>query len=131
MGCGYRAMRYRKLAAPDTIRRQTYHCGMTTYFVSRHPGGIEWAAQQNLHVDAFVAHLDPTQVQPGDTVIGNLPVHLAAQVCERGGVYWHLSLALPAELRGRELSAADMARLGAHVKPYTVESATTTGHNLS
>ena len=113
------------------MRRQTSHCGMTTYFVSRHPGAVEWAAQQNFHVDALVAHLDPTQVQPGDTVMGSLPVHLAAQVCEHGGAYWHLSLALPAELRGRELTAADMQQMGAHVHPYQVESIPATGNTTS
>jgi CRISPR-associated protein Csx16 len=93
---------------------------MTTYFVSRHPGAVAWAAQQSFHVDVLVAHLDLAQVQPGDTVIGSLPVHLAAQVCDRGGAYWHLSLALPAELRGRELAAAEMTRLGAQVVPFSV-----------
>ena len=99
---------------------------MTTYFVSRHPGAIEWASQQNFQVDALVAHLDPAQVQPGDTIIGSLPVHLAAQVCSRGAAYWHLSLALPAELRGRELSADDMTRLDAEVEPFSVARIPTT-----
>jgi CRISPR-associated protein Csx16 len=101
---------------------------MTTYFVSRHPGAIEWAKRQKLEVTQFVPHLDPVEVQAGDTVIGSLPVNLAAQVCERGAAYWHLSLALPAALRGRELSAADMLQMGAHVHPYHVESTTTLRH---
>ncbi len=101
---------------------------MTTYFVSRHPGAIEWVAQQGLHIDAFVEHIDTTQVQPGDTVIGSLPVNLAALVCERGGKYWHLSLVRPAELRGCELSATEMQRLGAHLQAYIVESATVSEH---
>jgi len=93
---------------------------MTTFFVSRHPGAIEWAATQSFRVDALMAHIDPTQVQSGDTVIGSLPVNLAAQVCERGAAYWHLSLALPADLRGRELSADDMQRLGARIKHFSI-----------
>ncbi len=97
---------------------------MTTYFVSRHPGAVEWAASQSFYVDSLVTHLDAGQVQPGDTVIGSLPVNLAAQVCERGAAYWHLSLELPAKLRGRELSASDMHQLGAHLRPYHVESTT-------
>jgi len=93
---------------------------MTIYFVSRHPGAVEWAARQNFHVDALVAHLDPAQVQPGDTVIGSLPVNLAAQVCERGAAYWHLSLELPAHSRGHELSATDMLQMGAYVKRFDI-----------
>jgi len=95
---------------------------LSTFFVSRHPGAIEWAARQHLHVDHLVPHLDPAQVRPGDTVIGSLPVNLAAQVCAIGAAYWHLSLALPAELRGYELSADDLERLGARVEPFHIQA---------
>jgi CRISPR-associated protein Csx16 len=93
---------------------------MTLYFVSRHPGAQEWAREENIAVDALVEHLDPAQVMPGDTVIGSLPVNLAAEVCERGARYLHLSLELPLTLRGRELSAQDMRRYGARLEEFTV-----------
>lgn len=93
---------------------------MTTWFISRHPGAVEWAQRQGLHVDRFVAHLDPGAVQRGDTVIGSLPVNLAAQVCAAGAFYGHLSLELPANLRGVELSADDLQRLDAHVQHFHV-----------
>ncbi len=93
---------------------------MTTYFISRHPGAIDWAASQNIAVDQLIAHLNPAIVKAGDTVIGSLPVNLAAQVCTRGAAYWHLSLELPAELRGRELFADDLERLGAQIKQFSV-----------
>lgn len=32
---------------------------MTTFFVSRHSGAVEWAARQGIRVDKLVAHLDP------------------------------------------------------------------------
>ena len=97
---------------------------MTTYFVSRHPGAIEWAAGKDLRIDHFDPHLDLAQVQAGDTVIGSLPVNLAARVCAAGAAYWQLSLALPAELRGRELSAEELRTLGAKIEPFEVRPAT-------
>lgn len=96
---------------------------MTTWFVSRHPGALEWAARQGLQIDRFATHLDPAEVQGGDTVIGSLPVHLAAVVCQRGGRYLNLSVTLPAELRGKELSADKLDQLGARLERYRIESA--------
>jgi CRISPR-associated protein Csx16 len=95
---------------------------MTTYFVSRHPGAIEWAKRQKLNVTQFVAHLDTAQVQPGDTVIGSLPVNLAAQVCAIGAAYWHVSVALPITLRGQELSADELDRLQARVERFHLQA---------
>ena len=97
---------------------------MTAWFVSRHPGAIEWAARQGLAVDQFVRHLDPVQVQIGDTVMGSLPVHLAAAVCERGARYLHLSVELPEQLRGQELSTDQLEQLGARLTEYRLEKAT-------
>lgn len=94
---------------------------MTTFFVSRHPGAADWAREQGLVVDRAVVHLDPAEVQAGDVVIGTLPVNLAAEVCARGGRYLHLSLDLPADWRGRELSAADMRAWGARLEAYRVQ----------
>ncbi|BBD76984.1 CRISPR-associated protein Csx16 [Hydrogenophilus thermoluteolus] len=92
----------------------------TIWFVSRHPGAVAWAARQGLKVDRQVAHLDPDEVQAGDTVIGTLPVHLAAQVCARKARYLHLSLDLPPEARGLELSADDLERYGARLEAYHI-----------
>jgi CRISPR-associated protein Csx16 len=94
---------------------------MTTYFVSRHPGAHDWAVEEGLTVDAVVTHLDPRTVEPGDRVIGSLPVNLAAAVCARGARYLHLSLELPAPLRGRELDAAQMRACGARIEEYRIE----------
>ena len=71
-------------------------------------------------VDRVVDHLDVESIEPGDTVIGSLPVDLAARVCERGGRYLHLALELPAGLRGTDLTAEDMRRLGARIEEYRV-----------
>ena len=57
---------------------------MTTYFITRHPGAIAWAKQQGITVGRQHTHLDVNDIQPGDTVIGILPVNLAAEICQRG-----------------------------------------------
>jgi CRISPR-associated protein Csx16 len=91
-----------------------------TYLVSRHPGAREWAGRQGLAVDEFLVHLDAGRIGPGDTVIGSLPINLAAEVCVRGARYLHLSLRLPQEMRGRELTADDLQGLGVRLEPYKV-----------
>lgn len=93
---------------------------MATYFVSRHPGAREWAEGQGIPVDVQLEHLDVACIQPGDRVIGTLPVNLAAEVCARGGRYLHLTLDLPPEWRGKELSAEEMDRFGARLEKYRV-----------
>lgn len=93
---------------------------MTTFFVTRHPGALDWAAAQGIAFDRHIPHLDPQEVGAGDTVIGSLPVHLAAAVCARGARYLNLSLDLPAKLRGRELDAATLDECAARVEEYLV-----------
>ena len=93
---------------------------MTTWFVTRHPGAIEWAQRRGLPVDRLIEHLDPDHIAPGDTVIGILPVNLVARVCERGARYLNLSLDLPAAARGRELSAEELDAYGARIEGYEV-----------
>lgn len=94
---------------------------MSTCFVSRHPGAIAWAERQGIVVDRQLAHLDPQQVGAGDTVIGTLPINLAAEVCARGASYYHLVLRLPPELRGEELSADQLEQLGARLEGYVIQ----------
>lgn len=93
---------------------------MTTWFITRHPGAIEWARRQGIAVDRQVAHLDPNTVEPGDTVIGNLPVNLAARVCARSARYLHLSLDLDSAMRGRELSVDELEHCGARLEAFLV-----------
>ena len=83
---------------------------MTTWFVSRHPGALHWMRQHGPVFDRHVPHLDPAQVQPGDTVIGTLPVNLAAQVCARGAAYWHLALEMPDRRAGANSALMNFKR---------------------
>ena len=93
---------------------------MTTYFVTRHPGARDWAEEEGFAIDRQVDHLDPANLRAGDVVLGTLPVHLAGAVCARGGRYLHLTLDLPRDWRGRELTAADLRACGARLEEYQV-----------
>jgi CRISPR-associated protein Csx16 len=93
---------------------------MTRWFISRHPGACEWMAQRSIAIDQVVAHLDPLNVASGDIVYGSLPVNLAVQVCERGARYFHLNLVIPFELRGKELSAAQLAAMDARLEEFDI-----------
>lgn len=92
-----------------------------TFFATRHTGAVEWVARQGIAIDRTVQHLDVAEVQPGDLVVGTLPVHLAADVRARGARYLHLVLELPPESRGLELTADDMDRFGARLSEYRVD----------
>lgn len=94
---------------------------MTTWFITRHPGARQWAESAGLAIDCHCSHLDPAQVRPGDTVIGTLPVQIAARICERGGRYQHLTLDLPENLRGVELSADDMRTCRARLEEFHLQ----------
>jgi CRISPR-associated protein Csx16 len=91
------------------------------YFVSRHAGAHEWASRKGFEV-VVITHFDPENVQNDDIVIGTLPIHLAARVCERGGRYLHLVLDLTSDDRGKEISADRMDQLGARIEEYKVYS---------
>jgi len=95
---------------------------MTTWFVSRHPVANLWAQEQGLHIDQYVSHLDATQIQPGDTVIGTLPVQLAAAVCSQGARFLNVSLDLPVQWRGRELSADELRQCKARLECFDVRT---------
>lgn len=96
---------------------------MTTTFVTRHAGTIEWSQSERFVPDGSVvaASFDPETVQPGDLVIGTLPAQIAARICERGGRYQHLTLDLPENLRGQELSAAQMRSCNARLEEFQIQ----------
>jgi CRISPR-associated protein Csx16 len=92
---------------------------MARYFVTRHPGAAEWAQRQGITAE-LVPHLDLARIQPGDCVMGTLPLHLVAEICARGARFLHLEMELTAAARGEPLSAEAMERAGAHLVPYRV-----------
>lgn len=97
----------------------------TIWLVTRHPGALEWLlGQVDLRHTGFteVAHLDAETVQPEDLVVGTLPVHLIATLCERGARYLHITFDMPESRRGQELSAADLALLNARLVEFRAQA---------
>ena len=43
---------------------------MTTWFISRHPGAIEWIKSSGVKIDKFKEHLCIEEISSGDVVIG-------------------------------------------------------------
>lgn len=96
---------------------------MSTWFVSRHPGALQWMRAHGPAFSRHVTHLEESDFQQlgnGDIVIGSLPVHLAARVCACGAQYWDLTLNMPATARGKELSADDLRSMGAALERFEV-----------
>lgn len=93
---------------------------MSIWFVSRHPGAVTWAKNQNIKVDYWVEHFSAEDIASGDTVIGVLPVNLAAAVCACGARYLNLSLDLPYTLRGKELNEFELLAVGARLEEFTI-----------
>lgn len=91
-----------------------------TYFVTRHSDATKWAAKNNIAVDVQLSHFDPSIIKKGDVVIGTLPVQLVYEVNKLGGKYLHLSIDIPREMRGKELSASEMQACNARLEPYRV-----------
>ncbi|MBK9496385.1 MAG: CRISPR-associated protein Csx16 [Xanthomonadales bacterium] len=96
---------------------------MTTWLVTRHPGALAWLQSQGFREVRHVPHLDPKLVKPDDAVVGTLPLHLAAEVCGKGARFLGLSIDVPAELRGRELTSDELVQLGARLEQYEVQTA--------
>lgn len=93
---------------------------MSVWFVSRHPGAIAWAKNQNLGINHWRTHLAIDEVASGDTVIGTLPVHLAAEVCARKARFFALSMELSVDQRGRELSCETMQTMNCSLQEFVV-----------
>lgn len=100
---------------------------MNVYLISRHSAAVEWLRSQSFSSATHVPHADEgfwAGLKAGDLVIGTLPMHLAAKAVEvTGRPVGFLSLFVPEDERGKELSVADMERLGASIRWYHVAEA--------
>ena len=93
---------------------------MTTWFVSRHPGAVAWAKNQNLAIDVWPTHLNVESVHPGDVVIGTLPFRLAADICAKGARFFCLEIEVTEDLRGKELSQETLKKLHCKLTEFVV-----------
>ena len=98
---------------------------MTTYIITRHPGAVEWLrrTRPELGEAQLIPHAGEdffAKLQQGDIVIGVLPLALAARVTDAGARFYNLSVPVPPEMRGKELSADDMEQLGARLDEAVV-----------
>lgn len=94
---------------------------MTVYFITRHPGALQWAKQNQLHYDVHAEHLlCISQLQAGDTVVGTLPINMVYQLNKRQVSYIHLSLQIPPDLRGIELTAEQLNGCKATLEKFEV-----------
>ncbi|OBX09338.1 CRISPR-associated protein Csx16 [Gallibacterium genomosp. 3] len=94
---------------------------MTTWFISRHQGAIDWIKQKQIQIDRFEAHLDVDQVQADDIVIGTLPIHLAAKVCEKGAKFIFLAVNISEQQRGTELSVIELNQQDCQLIPFYIQ----------
>jgi len=92
-----------------------------TYFISRHAGAQDWALAQGIEAE-MVSHFDPSVVKDGDIVMGTLPVQMVAAVVASGARYLHLTMSIPAEMRGKEISSSMMNEMGASLQEFTVKA---------
>lgn len=93
--------------------------------VTSHEGTIKWMAENGVKASKIVMDsFDPSTVKPTDTVIGTLPLHLAAEVIRRGGRYWNFVLDIPRSLRRKkELTAEDIAQCRPRFEEFRISSA--------
>lgn len=88
-----------------------------TKIVTRHPGALEWLARHHPELGnaEIISHASAGDLEDS-IVIGVLPVNLAALCPE----YWHMSMNVPPEYRGKELSADEMETFGCKIERYVI-----------
>ncbi|MEZ8613821.1 MULTISPECIES: CRISPR-associated protein Csx16 [unclassified Vibrio] len=94
---------------------------MKTYFVTRHPATIDLIKSFNIDIHHWLTHVESIDMfEPGDTVLGTLPIHLVVELTEKNVNYYHFSLDIPSYLRGRELSYLQLIECSPRLEKYEV-----------
>ena len=93
---------------------------MAVFFVSRHPGAVEWATNNIKKIDVLSDHLDTKDVKEGDSVIGNLPMAMAAEICSKGARFFAISIQVRKDERGQELSSQKLEEYDCKIEEFRV-----------
>lgn len=94
---------------------------MTIFFVTRHLGALAWAKKQGINYDVNLEHMGTIDhLKPNDIVIGTLPIHLVYALNQKKVRYVHLSLQIPAHLRGQELTVEQLDECQASLQEFHV-----------
>ena len=94
-----------------------------TLLVTRHAATKEFILEKCYEEVEHIQHLNIADVLCNDIVVGTLPINVVAKLYERGASYVHLSLDVPFEARGKELTIDDMHKYGATLQRYVVRAA--------
>lgn len=96
----------------------------TTYIVSRHPATVEWIRNEGFSNPILIEHFTDSnmlELVEGDIVIGNLPLSIISEICEKNVAYYNISFEnLSKDKRGRELALDEIIEAGINIKRYLV-----------
>lgn len=96
---------------------------MTTYFITRHLGALDWAKASDVAFDVHLTHLgDDVALKMGDIVIGTLPINIVYKINQMGVRYKHLSLEIPVQWRGLELTREQLLQCSASLQEFSVQA---------
>lgn len=92
------------------------------WIVSRHPGAQAWLLEQG-YIGTPIAHLDLKIIEPGQIVIGTLPIQMVVELTQKQIEYWHLSITVPECWRGIELTLEQMLTCQPKIQKITARLA--------
>ena len=93
------------------------------YLISRHAGAINWLEARGFENPILLNHATQNFIDSlteSDMVFGTLPIHLAEAVCHQGARFFNLTLDVPAEYRGKELTCELMEEFDARLTEYRI-----------
>ena len=90
------------------------------YCINRHECVLDWMRNRGIVVDKLIRYFDASIVKKGDIVIGNLPINIIGDVCNRGGRFFHFSYSVDGNKR--DLTVDDLNKSKAYLKEYMVTS---------
>ena len=88
-----------------------------TLIISRHAGAMGWIQKHHPEFAEceLITHASP-EILKGKRVIGILPIQLAVLATE----FWNLSLNVPANMRGKELTIEDMEKFDCKIEQFQI-----------